>query len=97
MSDGQLVYSEAHRLPDGSFRFGYSVEVDGTQVGASGLTELQDRYQATVLAADLNYRIAAARTEWAKDFAGERWYANEQVAPDRFRDALAGVLGGVQR
>lgn len=93
VGDGELVYAHPHRLADGSFRFGYSVNVDGTLVGASGQTEIQDRYQATVLAADLNYQLTATRQEWARDFVGERWYAAEQVAPARFRTVIENLLG----
>jgi hypothetical protein len=72
---GAMVYSQNHRLADGDFRFGFSVSVDGTLAGASGLSELQDRYQGTLLAADFNLRVAEARGAWGKTVSGA-WYSN---------------------
>jgi len=90
---GALVYTQSHRLRDGSFRFGFSVDVDGTIVGASGQTELQDRYQATLLAAAFNYRVAQARAQWAEISGPGRWFAVKQVASSRFAEAAASILG----
>ena len=80
-----LINGQNHRLADGSFRFGGAAEVAGTIVGGSGQTELQDRYQCTVLAADFNYRIAMARKQWEEANGPGRWYASEQVAAKRFK------------
>jgi hypothetical protein len=71
---GVLVYTQNHRLADGQFGFGFSVELDGTIVGASGESELQDRFQAVSLAAELNYRIGAARSQW-EESGKQEWYA----------------------
>jgi hypothetical protein len=71
---GVLVYTQNHRLADGQFGFGFSVELDGTIVGASGESELQDRFQAVSLAAELNYRIGAARSAW-EEGGKQEWYS----------------------
>lgn len=71
---GVLVYTQNHRLADGQFGFGFSVELDGTIVGASGETELQDRFQAVSLAAELNYRIGVARSVW-EEGGRQEWYS----------------------
>lgn len=90
-----LVTTDTHRLPDGSFRFGGAVEVAGTIVGGSGQTELQDRYQCSLLAADLNYAIGTARKAWEAVNGPGRWFRAEQAAPDRFRSIVerSGLLG----
>lgn len=72
---GVLVYTQNHRLADGQFGFGFSVDLDGTVVGASGQSELQDRFQAVSLAAELNYRIGAARSAWEEGGGRQEWYA----------------------
>jgi hypothetical protein len=94
---GILVYTQNHRLADGSFRAGFSVSIDGTQVGASGQTEAQDRYQATVLAADFNYRVVLARERWATQHGPGRWYAAKEEPPQRFLRALEGPTLGEDR
>jgi hypothetical protein len=71
---GALVYTQNHRLADGQFGFGFSAELDGTIVGASGESELQDRFQAVSLAAELNYRIGAARSVW-EEAGKQEWYS----------------------
>jgi hypothetical protein len=71
---GVLVYTQNHRLADGRFGFGFSVELDGTIVGASGESELQDRFQAVSLAAELNYRVGAARSVW-EEGGKQEWYS----------------------
>jgi hypothetical protein len=92
---GALVYSQSHRLADGDFRFGFSVVVEGTPVGASGLTELQDRYQATLLGAEFNLRVAEARETWGKDVAGA-WYHDGSKPGRRYATlaASARLSGG---
>jgi hypothetical protein len=70
---GVLVYTQNHRLADGQFGFGFSVELDGTIVAASGQSELQDRFEAVSLAAELNYRIGAARSAW-EEGGKQEWY-----------------------
>jgi hypothetical protein len=71
---GVLVYTQNHRLADGQFGFGFSVELDGTIAAASGESELQDRFQAVSLAAELNYLIGAARSAW-EDGGKQEWYS----------------------
>lgn len=71
---GVLVYTQNHRLADGRFGFGFSVELDGTIVGGSGESELQDRFEAVSLAAELNYRIGAARSVWEEP-GKQEWYS----------------------
>jgi hypothetical protein len=81
---GVLVYAQSHRLADGDFRFGFSACVEGTYVGGSGLSEIQDRYQATVLAADINYRIAEARQKWAEKNTDGYWFGNQHEPAERY-------------
>jgi hypothetical protein len=71
---GVLVYTQNHRLADGQFGFGFSVDLDGTIGAASGESELQDRFEAVSLAAELNYRIGAARSAW-EDGGKQEWYS----------------------
>jgi hypothetical protein len=86
---GVLVYAQNHRLADGDFRFGYSACLEGMYVGGSGLTEIQDRYQATVLAADINYRITAARQKWAEIHTDGYWFGDEHEPADRYAQIWA--------
>lgn len=81
---GAQVYSLPHMLPDGSFRYGYAAVVDGTIDGGSGLTEYQDRYQGTLLAADYNLRTADARKIWSEEQGPGRWYNNQNEPGERF-------------
>lgn len=81
---GVLVYAQNHRLADGDFRFGFSVCLEGMYVGGSGLSEIQDRYQATMLAADINYRINAAREKWAASHTGGYWFGDEHEPAGRY-------------
>ncbi len=83
---GVLVYTQNHRLADGRFGFGFSAELDGTIVGASGESELQDRFEAVSLAAELNYRIGAARSLW-EEGGRQEWYS----VPSRPEAPYAGV------
>jgi hypothetical protein len=89
-----LVASASHRLGDGSFRFGGAIEVAGTIVGGSGQTELQDRYQCTLLAADFNYAVQASRKNWEEANGPGRWYLNEQAAGVRFNGIVAKARQG---
>lgn len=88
---GVVVGTENHRVADESFRFGGAVELAGTIVGGSGQTPLQDRYQSTLFAADVNYRVAAARIAWEEANGPGRWYRSEQATPDRFVDLVAKI------
>jgi hypothetical protein len=81
---GVLVYAQNHRLADGDFRFGFSVCIEGTYVGGSGLSEIQDRYQATLLAADINYRIIAARHRWAERHTEGYWFGDPYEPAARY-------------
>ena len=81
---GVLVYTQKGRLSEGDFRYGFSVCIDGTYVGGSAQSELQDRYQATVLAADLNYRVDSAITAWEVKTGKSRWYCNEDLPGERY-------------
>jgi hypothetical protein len=93
--DGNAVVpTQNHRLADGSFRHGGAVEVAGTIVGGSGQTPLQDRYQSTLLAADLNYAVAMARLRWEEAHGPGRWYLNEQAPDRRFSRIVEKALGG---
>lgn len=93
-ADGTVVVvGQNHRVADSSFRFGGAVDIDGTIVGASGQTPLQDRFQATLLAADFNYAIAYARSRWENEHGPGRWYLDEQSPPQRFTD----IIGAMSR
>ncbi len=88
-----VIQSQNHRLADGSFRFGGAIEVGGTVVGGSGQTEIQDRYQCTLLAADFNYRVAVCRKEWEEANGPGRWYSTVQGASSRFARIVDQLLG----
>jgi hypothetical protein len=83
-------------LPTVLFRFGGAVEVAGTLVGASGQTELQNRHQCSLLAADFNYAVGAARKRWEDENGPGRWYLREQAAAARFRSIIAQVIPSPQ-
>ncbi len=89
---GVLVYTQKHRLPSGSFRYGFSVCLDGTYVGGSGETELQDRYQCTLLAADFNLRIDTTIKEWEEVHGPGRWFSEDNKPGRRITDALVSVM-----
>ena len=57
--------------------------------GASGQTELQDRHQCTMLAADFNYAIGALRQRWESANGPGRWYLQEQAAEAGFSTIVA--------
>ena len=78
MESGAMVYSQPHRLRDGDFRFGYSVNIEGFFIGGSGRTEAEDKLECTGLAADLIHGVNATRSEWADDLVG---YYEEAAAP----------------
>jgi hypothetical protein len=86
---GVLVYAQNHRLTDGDFRFGFSVCLEGLYVGGSGLSEIQDRYEATVLAADINYRITAARERWAEKHADGYWFGDQHRPSEQYAQIWA--------
>lgn len=84
---GVLVYTQKGRLAEGDFRYGFSVCIDGTYAGGSAQSELQDRYQVTVLVADLNYRVDSAIKTWeGKTGLGSLgcWYCNENLPGERY-------------
>ncbi len=81
---GVGVFVSQHRLQQGAFRFGFSADVDGTIVGASGASSIQDRREATILGADFNYRVQQFIEKWknAKENK-EGWWMNNDNIPDR--------------
>jgi hypothetical protein len=83
---GSLALAQKHRLADGDFRNGFSVEVGGTIVGASGQNSLQDQYEATLLAARLNYEIGRARLAWEEAQGRGGWFSNAGQAGKRYCD-----------
>lgn len=85
---GVQVYTRPHMLADGDFRYGYSVLLDGTYVGGSGLTEYEDRYQCTLLAADFNLRVAKARKSWEEIQGKGRWYCNQDEPGNQYTETL---------
>lgn len=85
---GVLVYTQKGRLAEGDFRYGFSVCIDGTYVGGSAQSELQDRYQVTLLAADFNYRVDSAIKAWEEKTGPGRWYCNENLPGERYAHAF---------
>jgi hypothetical protein len=86
---GILVYTAPHVLTDGDFCWGYSVELNGTYVGASGLTQLQDRYFATDLANGFNLDVDEAYQTWRSGHPENGWRCNVNQPSRRYTDALA--------
>lgn len=84
---GAMVYAHKHLLRDGSFRYGHGFCVDGTPGGASGLREDEDRYEGTIFAAGLNYRIYAIIAHWEEQNPDGKWYCNKDLPDERFRVA----------
>lgn len=96
---GVLTYVQKHRSPDGDFRWGFSVNLDGTIVGGSGLTEYQDRYQCILLAAEFNYGIWSDRTAWEKVHPKEgdpswSWYCDTNEPGERYDPETVEVRHG---
>lgn len=89
VDSGELVYAHQHQLGDGEFRYGFGATIDGTNGGASGATEIQDRYQAAVLCADFNLEIQQAQAAWEKDHPDGRWYCNVDQPNRRYLDVAA--------
>jgi hypothetical protein len=87
-----LIAAQNHRLADGGFRFGGAAEVAGTIVGGSGQTDIQDRYQCSVLAAHFNYAVATSRKAWEESHGTGRWYSNEQAPSGRFAAVVEKAL-----
>jgi hypothetical protein len=92
---GTLVYTQKHRLPGGSFRYGFSVCIDGTYDGGSGETELQDRYQCTVFAADFNHRVGTLIKEWEAKVGKGSWYNDLDQPDDRFQAIVDTVVSSI--
>ncbi len=99
---GIAAYVEPYRLVDGSFVYGHSAEVAGTIAGASGLTEAQDRFMATVLAAEFNYRVTEAHKVWREQHPDNKWFCNVDKPHEEFSaiadlidEDLDRVLGGI--
>jgi len=72
---GALALTQKHRLSDGDFRNGFSAEVNGTIVGASGQNSLQDQLEATLFAAEFNYEVARARSDWEEQQGRGGWFS----------------------
>ena len=90
-SAGSLLFSQTHRLADGDFRWGHSAYVEGTIVGASAQTPEQDRYQAQLLAVEVNYGVGSIRGLWTELHTGGDWFCNDNAPGERYANALAGV------
>ncbi len=88
---GTLAYVKPYMLPDGSFVFGHSVDVEGTIVGASGATEAQDRFLATCFGAEFNYRVTDARKAWREENPDSKWFCDQNL-PDKAFTAAAQLL-----
>jgi hypothetical protein len=72
---GVLRYTQLHRLPDGTFVFGHSANVDGTIVGGSALLEIEDRWAAFNFGSRINLAIQRIREKWLKDHPHHKWFA----------------------
>lgn len=90
---GVLAHTTPGRLSDDDFRYGFSAVLDGTYVGASGLESHQDRYQAVLLANELNYRIDSLKFAWHAQNPGH-WWSSSNEPGDRYRRVAA--LEGVE-
>jgi hypothetical protein len=88
---GTLAYVKPYLLPDGSFVYGHSVDVEGTIVGASGATEAQDRFLATCFGAEFNYRVTDARKAWRAENPDSKWFCDQNL-PDKAFTAAAQLL-----
>jgi hypothetical protein len=87
LSAGAVLYSQPHRVADGYFRWGHTANVEGTIVGGSGLTEVQDRFEAQMVAAEFNYQIARARELWLEANPGRPWLCSDGPG-ERFTRAM---------
>jgi hypothetical protein len=85
---GSLVYSQQHRLANGDLRWGHSAEIEGTIAAASGLSEIQDRYQAELLAVDFNYEIGKAQEIWYAAHADDSWFSSKNEPGSRYLSTL---------
>lgn len=88
---GIAAYVEPYRLPDGSFVYGHSTDVAGTIAGASGLSEAQDRYVATLVAAEFNLYITEAHIKWREQNPDAKWYCNLNTPLEEF-SAIAALI-----
>lgn len=84
---GTLAYVKPYLLPDGSFVYGHSVDVEGTIVGASGATEAQDRFLATCFGAEFNYRVTDARKAWRTENPDSKWFCEQNLPAQAFTAA----------
>ena len=73
---GISAYVQLHRLPDGSFIFGHSAEVDGTIAGASAASEQQDRSMAARVAAEFNSLVGDTIRRWQAANPENKWRCN---------------------
>lgn len=90
---GKLAYVEPYRLVDGSFVYGHSAEVAGTIAGASALSEAQDRYVATLVAAEFNLNATEAHTFWKLRNPDSKWFCNQDGPLDEFSTIAAKIDG----
>jgi hypothetical protein len=88
---GYGAYVDLTQSQDGDFTWGFSSQVDGTIVGASGQTELQDAYEAGHAAVEFNYEIRDARRSWFdRQESKPRWFCNV----DQPRQLYVGMAAG---
>ncbi len=85
---GILAHTQKHRLPDGAFNWGYSVNLNGTIVGASGLAETQDRHQAILFATSFNNKIVDLRKAWEEAHPDNNWLCNFNKPLPRYTNIL---------
>jgi hypothetical protein len=90
---GQLLYSQPHRIPSDSFRWGFAANVDGTIVGGSGLKEQDDKGVCQVAGTVFNNMIAESFAEWEERHPRMReggtshsWFNNSGTAPGWLHD-----------
>ena len=86
---GISAYVQPHRLVDGSFIYGHSVELDGTIAGASAATEQQDRSMAARAAAEFNCFVGDAHKDWSERHPNHKWYCNEDKPRELFTEIAA--------
>lgn len=90
MDIGAMARAHSHRLPDGAFRYGHGFSVDGTDGGASGLSQKQDRNEGTTIASEFNCAVQEAREMWEEDVANPGdfyWFCNQNLPEGRVMQA----------
>ncbi|MFF0224276.1 hypothetical protein [Streptomyces sp. NPDC004629] len=76
-TNGEAVHVDPHLLGAGGFRYGYSAQVRGQIVGASGQSTDQDLYEAARLAADFVDAVNARHLSWEERHSADIWASRD--------------------